>query len=155
MTYIWVGSHWAYLAVVMDLYSRKPIGWAISRSPNTALTAKALQMAYESRSKPKDVIFHSDQGCHYTSLAYRRLLWRYQIKQSMSRRGNCWDNSPMERFFRSLKSEWVPSVGYQNFEQAKKDIWSYIISYYSDVRPHNHNNGMTPNQAEKELLVFP
>lgn len=114
VTYISAGSHWAYLAVVMDLYARKPVGWAISRSPNTALTTKALQMAYESRGKPKGLLFHPDQGCHYTSLIYSRLLWRYQIKQSMSRRGNCWDNSPMERFFRSLKTEWVPQVGYQN-----------------------------------------
>lgn len=149
VTYIWVGSHWAYLAVVIDLYARKPVGWAISRSPNTALTSKALQMAYESRGKPKGLLFHSDQGCHYTSLNYRRLLWRYQIKQSMSRRGNCWDNSPMERFFRSLKTEWVPQVGYLNLEQAKAAIWAYMIGYYSNIRPHSHNNGMTPNQAEK------
>jgi len=148
VTYIWTGSCWAYLAVVMDLYARKPVGWAISRSPNTALTAKALQMAYESRGKPKGLIFHSDQGCHYTSITYRRLLWRYQIKQSMSRRGNCWDNSPMERFFRSLKTEWVPQTGYQNLEQAKRAIWSYMICYYSNVRPHSHNEGMSPNQAE-------
>lgn len=149
VTYIWVGSSWAYLAVVMDLYSRKPVGWAISRTPDTALTTKALQMAYEARGKPKNLIFHSDQGCHYTSVKYRRLLWRYQIKQSMSRRGNCWDNSPMERFFRSLKMEWVPDMGYQNLEQATLAIWSYIMGYYSNIRPHRHNNGMTPNQAEK------
>lgn len=149
VTYIWAGSCWAYLAIVMDLYARKPIGWAISRAPNTELTMKALQMAYESRGKPKGLVFHSDQGCHYTSVKYRQLLWRYQITQSMSRRGNCWDNSPMERFFRSLKSEWVPQTGYQNLEQAKIAIWSYIIGYYSNIRPHSHNKWMTPNQAEK------
>lgn len=148
VTYIWTGSSWAYLAVVMDLYARKPIGWAISRSPNTALTVKALQMAYSLRGKPKGVVFHSDQGCHYTSLNYRQLLWRYQITQSMSRRGNCWDNSPMERFFRSLKTEWVPQSGYSNLEEAKSDIWNYIIGYYSNIRPHQHNNGLTPNRAE-------
>lgn len=155
VTYIWTGSSWAYLAVVIDLFARKPVGWAISRSPNTALTSKALQMAYESRGKPKGITFHSDQGCHYTSLSYRRLLWRYQIKQSMSRRGNCWDNSPMERFFRSLKTEWVPNVGYQSLEQAKSAIWSYIIGYYSNVRPHSHNTGMTPNQAESSYWAVP
>lgn len=155
VTYIWTGSHWAYLAVVMDLYARKPVGWAISRSPNTALTIKALQMAYESRGKPKGLVFHSDQGCHYTSLSYRRQLWQYQIKQSMSRRGNCWDNSPMERFFRSLKTEWIPRAGYHNLVQAKTAIWSYIITYYSNVRPHSHNNGVTPNQAEKNFWSVP
>ena len=105
VTYIWTGQRWAYLAVVLDLFARKPIGWALSLSPDSALTGKALSMAYESRGMPKGVMFHSDQGCHYTSLKFRRLLWRYRITQSMSRRGNCWDNSPMERFFRSLKTE--------------------------------------------------
>ena len=155
VTYIWTGSNWAYLAVVLDLYARKPIGWAISRSPNSALTTRALQMAYESRGKPKGVIFHSDQGCHYTSIAFRQVLWKYQIKQSMSRKGNCWDNSPMERFFRSLKCEWVPNTGYQTLEQAKAAIWSYIIGYYSNVRPHSHNNGITPNQAERNYWRVP
>ncbi len=95
-----------YLTVVIDLFARKVIGWAMSLSPDTQLTSKALSMAYESRGKPKGVMFHSDQGSHYTSLKYRQLLWRLQIKQSLSRRGNCWDNAPMERFFRSFKTEW-------------------------------------------------
>ena len=99
VTYIWAGKRWAYLTIVMDLYSRKPIGWAISHSPDSQLTGDALAMAYESRGRPKGVMYHSDQGCHYTSRKFRQLLWRYQIKQSMSRRGNCWDNAPMERFF--------------------------------------------------------
>lgn len=118
VTYIWTGKRWRYLAIVMDLYSRKPIGWAMSYSPDSQLTADALVMAYESRGRPKGVMYHSDQGCHYTSKRFRQLLWRYQIKQSMSRRGNCWDNAPMERFFRSLKSEWMPQTGYESFNQA-------------------------------------
>ena len=112
VTYIWAGNRWAYLAIVMDLFSRKPIGWALSYSPDSALTEKALSMAFEARGKPKGVMYHSDQGSHYTSRSFRQLLWRYQIRQSMSRRGNCWDNAPMERFFRSLKTEWVPRLGY-------------------------------------------
>lgn len=104
VTYIWIGTRWAYLAVVIDLFSRKPIGWSLSLSPDSNLTSKALSMAYELRGKPLNVMYHSDQGCHYTSLKFRQKLWQYQIIQSMSRRGNCWDNSPMERFFRSLKS---------------------------------------------------
>ena len=149
VTYIWQGNRWCYLAVVMDFFSRKIIGWAISHSPDTALTAKALTMAFESRGRPKGVMFHSDQGCHYTSKKYRQLLWRYQIKQSMSRRGNCWDNSPMERFFRSFKSEWMPVVGYKSFHEAKSAVVNYITGYYSKVRPHRYNGGLTPNESER------
>lgn len=151
VTYIWTGRRWAYLAVVLDLYARKPVGWAISNSPNTALTSQALIMAFEARGRPKELLFHSDQGCHYTSMAYRQLLWRYRIKQSMSRRGNCWDNSPMERFFRSLKTEWVPPTGYASIEHAKAAIWDYCAGYYSSVRPHIFNQGLTPNQAEQRF----
>lgn len=153
VTYIWTGKRWAYLAIVMDLFSRKPIGWAISFSPNSQLTGDALTMAFESRGRPANVMFHSDQGCHYTSRQFRQLIWRYQIKQSMSRRGNCWDNAPMERFFRSLKSEWVPQTGYLSFAEAKIEIINYIIGYYSQVRPHRHNNGLAPNVAERNYWI--
>lgn len=105
VTYVWIGSGWLYLAAVIDLYKRRVVGWACSDSLDSALTAKALQMAYESRGRPQGAMFHSDQGCHYTSKRFRQQLWRYQMKQSMSRCGNCWDNSPMERFFRSNKTE--------------------------------------------------
>lgn len=149
VTYIWTGNRWSYLAVVLDLYSRKVIGWSLSKSPDSNLTCKVLMMAFESRGKPEGVLFHSDQGGHYTSVKYRQLLWRYKIKQSLSRRGNCWDNSPMERFFRSLKTEWVPTLGYQNFTDAKKHITNYILGYYNEVRPHTFNGGLTPNMAEK------
>jgi len=153
VTYIWTGRRWSYLAIVMDLFSRKPIGWALSFSPNSQLTGDALTMAFESRGRPKDVMFHSDQGCHYTSRKFRQYLWRYQIKQSMSRRGNCWDNAPMERFFRSLKSEWIPQTGYPSFAQAKAAIIDYILGYYSQVRPHQHNDGLAPNVAEKRYWI--
>ena len=113
VTYIWTGKRWAYLAVVLDLFARKPVGWAMSFSPDSRLTMKSLEMAWETRGKPGGVMFHSDQGSHYTRRQFRQLLWRYQIRQSMSQRGNCWDNSPMERFFRSLKNEWMPVVGYE------------------------------------------
>jgi putative transposase len=149
VTYIWTGNRWAYLAIVMDLYARKPVGLALSQSPDSLLTGAALTMAYERRGKPKHVMFHSDQGCHYTSKAYRQLLWRYKIRQSMSRRGNCWDNSPMERFFRSLKTEWVPKEGYRSFVEAKHAITDYIVGYYSATRPHRHNGGLTPNKSEQ------
>jgi putative transposase len=91
VTYIWAGSRWVYLAVVLDLYARQVVGWAMSTSPDSELTAKALRLAYQARGQPDGLMFHSDQGCHYTSLKFRQTLWRYRIKQSMSRRGNCWD----------------------------------------------------------------
>lgn len=153
ITYVWVGKRWAYLAVVIDLFSRKPIGWALSYSPDTQLTTKALTMAFEARGKPEGLMFHSDQGCHYTSKQFRQLLWRYQIKQSMSRRGNCWDNSPMERFFRSLKTEWIPRSGYLSFKEAKREIIDYVIGYYSKVRPHQHNGGYPPNVVELQYAM--
>lgn len=149
VTFIWTGKRWAYLAVVLDLFSRKPVGWAMSFSPDSSLTGKALTMAWEARGKPTGVMYHSDQGSHYTSREFRRLLWRYRIKQSMSRRGNCWDNSPMERFFRSLKREWVPNSGYTNFNEASRAITNYIIGYYSQLRPHQYNGGLTPNESER------
>ncbi|ENB4326700.1 IS3 family transposase [Vibrio vulnificus] len=149
VTYIWTGSRWAYLAVVLDLFARKPIGFAMSYSPDSDLTSKALKMAWLSRGKPKGVMFHSDQGSHYTSRKFRQTIWRCQLKQSMSRRGNCLDNSPMERFFRSLKSEWVPNIGYRSFTEAKKKIMDYILGYYSEVRPHQYNGGLTPNESER------
>ena len=138
-----------YLAVVLDLFSRKSIGWSISYSPNTELTGNALKMAFELRGQPKGIMFHSDQGCHYTSRKYRQLLWRFKIQQSMSRRGNCWDNAPMERFFRSLKTEWIPGIGYSNIDEAKHAITDYIVGYYSQTRPHQHNGRISPNRAEE------
>jgi putative transposase len=107
-------------------------------------------MAYESRGKPKRVMFHSDQGCHYTSKTFRQLIWRYGMKQSLSRRGNCWDNAPMERFFRSFKTEWMPRVGYKNITEATGEISQYIMGYYNRYRPHQHNDGSSPIEKEKQ-----
>ena len=150
VTYIWAGTQWLYLAVVLDMYARRVVGWAMSTSPDSRLTTQALTVAYESRGRPAGVMFHSDQGCHYTSLAYRQKLWQYGMKQSMSRRGNCWDNAPMERFFRSLKTEWIPSVGYQNVDHAKEDVLKYVASHYNHVRPHSYNGYKSPVRMESE-----
>ncbi len=152
VTYIWAGARWVfYLAVVLDLYARRAVGWAMSESPDSALTTRALAVAYEARGRPKGVMFHSDQGCQYTSVAFQQQLWRYRIKQSMSRRGNCWDNAPMERFFRSLKSEWIPSQGYPSSGQAIADVLVYVNQYYNHVRPHSTNQYQTPGAREKAV----
>ena len=153
ITYIWAQGKWHYLAVVMDLYARRIVGWALSGSPDADLVTKALDMAYEQRGKPQGLLFHSDQGSQYGSRHFRQRLWRYRIGQSMSRRGNCYDNSPMERVFRSLKTEWIPSVGYMSVQQAQRDISHYLMHRYNWIRPHQFNGGLTPAQAEKKLNV--
>ncbi len=154
ITYIWAGTRWVYLAVVLDLFARRPVGWALSLTPDSDLTKRALTMAFESRGRPQGVLFHSDQGCQYSSNSYRQLLWRYRIEQSMSRRGNCWDNAPMERFFRSLKTEWVPTLGYRNLQEAELSIKDYILGYYCETRPHSYNGGLTPAGAELKHAGF-
>lgn len=149
VTYIWAGGRWIYLAAVMDLYARRIVGWAMSKRPDSQLTGRVLRVAYEARGMPQQLMFHSDQGCHYTSLEFRQLLWRYRIRQSMSRRGNCWDNAPMERFFRSLKAEWIPPSGYVDQAQAEADVLRYLTDYYNHQRPHSHNNYQTPARREE------
>ena len=150
VTYVWTGSGWLYLAVVIDLFARRVVGFATSKSPDSELTKKALRMAFESRGKPKGLLFHSDQGCYYTSKTYRQQLWRFGIRQSLSRRGNCWDNAPTERFFRSFKTEWMPRAGYFSFSAGVSAITQYIAGYYNRYRPHQHNGGKSPLTAEKE-----
>lgn len=148
VTYIWAGTEWVYLAVVLDLYSRRIVGWACSNSPNSDLTCAALHVAFDGRGQPKNVMFHSDQGTHYSSKQYCTLLNEYKIKQSMSRRGNCWDNVVIERFFRSYKSEWMPKRGYSSVKEAQEDALKYIHSYYNPVRLHSYNDYMTPMAKE-------
>ncbi len=152
ITYIWAGR-WIYLAVVLDLYARRVVGYALSDKADAQLAIGALDMAWQQRGKPEGVMFHSDQGCQYTALAFRQRLWRYQMEQSMSRRGNCWDNAPTERLFRSLKTEWVPETGYNNLTEAKSDISRYLFGYYNQKRPHSFNAGLPPVSAEQPKLV--
>lgn len=153
ITYVWAGSRWHYLAVVMDLFTRRIVGWSLSGKPDAELAIKALDMAYEQRGCPTNVMFHSDQGCQYGSRKFRQRLWRYRIEQSMSRRGNCWDNAPMERVFRSLKSEWIPTTGYSSLIEAKRDISYYLMDYYNWQRPHTFNDGLAPAKAENQLKL--
>jgi len=151
ITYVWTGQRWSYLAVVMDLYARRVVGWAMSDKADADLVVKALDHAWEQRGRPQQVMFHSDQGSQYASRKFRQRLWRYRMAQSMSRRGNCWDNAPMERLFRSLKTEWIPTFGYHNLTAARKDISSYLMGYYNQQRPHAFNGGLAPAAAEEKL----
>ena len=153
ITYIWAQGKWHYLAVVLDLYARRIVGWALSNKPDTDLVVKALDMAYEQRGRPQGLLFHSDQGSQYGSRQFRQRLWRYRMRQSMSRRGNCWDNAPKERVFRSLKTDWLPTVGYRTAQEAHRDISHYLMHRYNWIRPHQFNGGLAPAQAEKKLNV--
>ena len=152
VTYIRIKGGWCYLAVTLDLYAHRIVGFSVSDSPDSALTAKALQMAYQTRLKPSGVLFHSDQGTHTSKTFAESVASCNGITQSMSRRGNCWDNAPTERFFRSLKTEWIPKGGYENIDEASTAITDYIGGYYQTVRPHTFNNYLTP--AEKEKRYF-
>lgn len=149
ISYIWAGGRWHYLAVVLDLFCRRVVGWSLSNKADADLAIRALEMAFEQRGRPESVMFHSDQGGQYSSRRFRQRLWRYRMVQSMSRRGNCWDNAPMERLFRSLKTEWVPVLGYRTECEARRDLGLYLMDYYNWRRPHAYNTGIAPATAEK------
>ena len=153
VTYVRIKGGWCYLAVILDLYARHIVGFAVSDSPDSMLTAKALQMAYQTRLKPSNVLFHSNQGTRYTSQTFAEAVASCDsMTQSMSRKGNCWDNAPTEHFFRSFKTEWMPKSGYENIAEAKSAIVDYIWGYYQIVRPHRFNSYLPP--AEKEKRYF-
>lgn len=153
VTYIRIKGGFCYLAVVLDLYARRIVGFSVSDSPDSVLTTRALQMAYYSRLKPSGVLFHSDQGTHYTSKQFAETVAGCDgMMQSMSRKANCWDNAPTERFFRSFKTEWMPKGGYEDMAEASRAISDYIWGYYQSVRPHSFNDYLPP--AEKEKRYF-
>jgi putative transposase len=150
ITYVWVAGRWMYLALVLDLFARRIVGWSLSARADSDLVIKALEHAWLRRGQPHGVLFHSDQGSQYGALRFRQRLWRYRMQQSMSRRGNCWDNAPMERVFRSLKSEWIPAAGYLTEALARKDIGAYVMDYYNESRPHQWNDGLPPAVRERQ-----
>ena len=139
-----------YLAAVMDLYSRKIVGFKISKNMDDSIVIGALQNAHKSRMEPSKVIFHSDQGTQYRSVAFVKQLFRFKMIQSHSRKGNCLDNSPMERFFRSLKTEWIRNNRIKDLEELESEIVTYIHKYYNEVRPHTFNNSLSPNHFEEK-----
>lgn len=152
ISFIRLRDTWCYLALVVDLYSRRIIGAALSTSADSELVCRALRNALETRPHGGRLLFHSDQGSQYKSKKFRMLLWRHGVMQSMSRRGNCLDNSPMERVFRSLKSEWLPEGGYGDFGDAVRDINRWINGYYNVLRPHTRNGGLPPCLYEEKWI---
>lgn len=152
VTYIRIKGDFCYLAVVLDLYAQRIVGFNVSDSPDSVLTTRALQMAYHSRLKPSGVLFHSDQGTHYTSKQFAETVAGCDgMMQSMSRKANCWHNAPTERFFRSFKTEWMPKGGYEDMAEASRAISDYIWGYYQSVRPHSFNDYLPP--AEKKTIL--
>jgi len=151
ITYLATATGWVYLAVVLDLYSRKVVGWAMSTSLATELVAEALRRAMESRRpRGRQLLHHSDRGCQYTSDAYQQLLRTLEISCSMSRTGCCYDNAAMERFFWSLKHEWTNHAQFADLEVARLSVFKYIETFYNPLRLHQTLGYLSPNQFEAE-----
>lgn len=153
ITYIRTRTGWLYLAAVMDLYSRKIIGWAMSPTMHTELVIRALLMAIGQRKPVAGLLLHSDRGSQYASHEYQDLLKQHGIICSMSRKGNCWDNAVMERFFLNLKMERVWQRDYANHLEAVKDITEYIVGFYNCVRLHSTLGNLPPMIYEMEMAA--
>ena len=147
ITYIRTWQGWLYLAVVMDLFSRKIVGWATKPTITRELALDAILMAVRHR-RPKGTIVHSDQGSQYGSDAWRRFCRSNRLEPSMSRRGNCWDNAVAESFFSSLKKERIRKKIYKNRDLATADVADYIDSFYNPIRRHSHIGGVSPDSFE-------
>jgi transposase InsO family protein len=152
ITYIWTQEGWLYLAVVIDLCSRKVVGWSMSSRMKAQLVCDALKMAIWQRRPKAGLIHHSDRGSQYASSAFRRLLKAHGIKGSMSRKGDCWDNAVVESFFGSLKQERVQWRSYQTRYEAQQDILNYISMFYNSHRLHSYLGYTSPNDFEKRLV---
>ena len=147
VTYLKTGEGWMYLAVVMDLYSRRIVGWQIDKRMTTDLVSKAMMKAYNLRQPPKGLVFHSDRGSQYTSKRYRKLLANYGMRASMGDVGACWDNAVVERFFGSLKHDWLLKVPQTTREHMKNDVAGYM-RYYNLDRLHTANGDRSPIDYE-------
>ena len=149
ISYVPTGEGWLYLAVVLDLYSRKVIGWDMGSTLHRDLALNALRMALGQRSfVAGDLVHHSDRGVQYASAEYRQLLREHGIVGSMSRRGNCWDNAVAESFFSRLKTEQLAYRHYQSRSEASADILDYIVMFYNSKRLHSHNGYVSPAETE-------
>jgi putative transposase len=151
ITAIWTYEGWLYLAVVLDLYSRRVIGWAMAATQDEALIERAFQMALLGRQPPAGVLFHSDRGSQYTSDAYRVLLADVGATVSMSRTGNCYDNAVTESFFGTLKGECVERFSFQTRGQARQTIFEYVECFYNRVRRHSSLGYVSPAPYEQRV----
>lgn len=150
ITYIQTKQGWLYLTIIMDLYDRKIVGWALSTSMSTSQTIiPAWKMAIKNRSINNELIFHSDRGVQYASDLFRKELKKNKVQQSMSRKGNCWDNAVAENFFKILKSELINQTHYHSIFQAKNDVFEFIEIWYNRKRIHSYLDYQTPEQYGK------
>ena len=150
-TYIWTAEGWLYVAVVLDLFSRRAVGWSMQASMTSQLVADALMMAVWRRGKPMTLLHHSDQGSQYTSEHFQGLLKDQGISCSMSRAGEVWDNSAMESFFSSLKTERTSRKVYRSRTDARSDVFDYIERFYNQTRRHSTLGYVSPIQFEEAL----
>jgi transposase InsO family protein len=148
ITYIPTGEGWLYLAVILDLFTRKVVGWAMRDHMRAELTIAALTMAIQRRRPGPGLTHHSDRGSQYAAGDYRDILRAAAVTQSMSRKANCWDNAPMESFFGTLKTELVHQREYPDRDAARRDLFAYIEGYYNRQRIHSAIGYITPEQAE-------
>ena len=151
ITYIKVEGRFYYLCVIIDLFSRRVIAYKISCKIDTRLVLDTFESALKNRNYPENVIFHSDRGSQYTSDEFRKRLDRASFIQSFSKKGHPYDNAVMESFFKYLKKEETDRHSFASFNELNLALFEYIHGFYNSVRPHSHNNGLSPNQAE---LVF-
>ena len=151
ITYLKTSTGWVYLAVVLDLFSRKVVGWSLGDSLETTLVSRALHDAVKKRSPERGkLLHHSDRGCQYTSDGYQQTLRTLDVEVSMSRRGNCYDNAVMERFFWSLKHEWTNWREYDDSSDARLSVFEYVETFYNPRRRHQTLGYKSPNQFEAE-----
>lgn len=153
ITYIRTGTGWLYLAIVLDLYSRKVVGWAMAPNMPAQLVCTALQMAIQQRRPAPGLIVHSDRGSQYASALYQALLTKQGFVCSMSRKGNCWDNAVAERFFLNLKMERVWQRSYANQAEARLDIISYIVGFYNSERLNSVLGNVPPSIFEQNMAA--
>lgn len=153
ITYIATAEGWLYLAVVLDLYSRQIVGWSMQPTLARQLPLAALRMALQQRRPTAGWLHHSDQGSQYASADYQQLLADHRARVSMSRRGNCYDNAPVESFFSTLKTECVQNVVFQTREQAKAALFDYIEVFYNRRRLHSSLGYLSPTEYELASLV--
>jgi transposase InsO family protein len=151
ITYVWTATGWMYLAVILDLFSRKVIGWATADNMETTLCLKALEMALANRRITGDLIHHSDRGSQYASKAYTDALKAAGIKISMSKKGDCWDNAPVESFFGTLKKELIYRTRFETIDDARIKIFEYIEAFYNRSRRHSTLDYMTPTEYENAM----
>ena len=152
ISYIWTDEGWLYLCIILDLFSRLAVGWAIDSHIKSELAIKALDMAVTHREPDEGLVFHSDRGVQYASKDFREKLKSYKMIQSMSRKGNCWDNACAESFFSTLKIEEVFQKKYKTREDARRSVFEYIAVYYNRERSHSFLDYRSPVEYEESQI---